>query len=258
MAALLLFSYKTLLVWNFLSQVKINLIVNAGLLSETSELTRGNCNVSFNDTDLLNDLHLLVFSSVVFLLEAIKLSYEPFNFRSVLVNLRQALCLDLLLLNLDLLVLLLEVTELFLESSEVPLSVSQFINVRLKLRNEKLVVLINFGFIGRDSFSDRSTLSEWHLWRYSQSWLVLVLSCGGILDWRSGSVSARFRAQVFPLNNMNSFHSIWVHLPFIHAVSHGRVINWSVLSWVSLQELKWVEKDCVTYSQRWSRRCHFS
>ena len=100
------------------------MVVNAGLLSETSEFPGGNCNVSLDNTDLLNDLHLLVFSGVVFLLKSVEFSDELINFRSVLGNLSQAFSLNLLLLDLDLLVLLLEVTELFLEGSEISLSVS--------------------------------------------------------------------------------------------------------------------------------------
>ena len=123
-AALFLLSDETLLVRDFFSQVKVNLVVDARLLSETSELTRGNCNVSLDDTDLLNDLHLLVFSGIIFLLESIELSDECINFRSVRGNLSQAFSLDLLLLDRNLLVLLLEVAKLFLEGSEISLSVS--------------------------------------------------------------------------------------------------------------------------------------
>ena len=105
------------------------MIVNAGLLSKPSELPRGNCNVSLDDTDLLDDLHLFIFSSIVLLLEAIKLSDESFDFTSIVGNLGQAVVLDLLLFDLDLLILLLEVTELFLESAKISLSVSQFVDV---------------------------------------------------------------------------------------------------------------------------------
>jgi len=72
---------------------------------------------------------LFIFSSIVLLLEAIKLFDESFDFTSIIGNLGQAVVLDLLLFDLDLLVLLLEVTELFLESAKISLSVSQFIDV---------------------------------------------------------------------------------------------------------------------------------
>lgn len=124
MAALFLFCYKTFLIWNFFSQVKIDLIINAWLLSQTCEFSRGNCNFSLNDTDLFNDFHLLIFSCIVIILKAIKFFDKSVNFRSVNCNFFKTITLNFLLFELNLLVLFLKVSKLFLKSSEISLSTS--------------------------------------------------------------------------------------------------------------------------------------
>jgi hypothetical protein len=71
---LLLLAAESLLVGDLLSQVQVNLVVNARLLSQTSQLARCLGNFSLRHGNLLDDLNLLLLGVIVFIFECIKLS----------------------------------------------------------------------------------------------------------------------------------------------------------------------------------------
>lgn len=219
-----LLRYESLLVGDLFSKIEVNLVINAWLLSEASQLTWGLSNISLGSSDLLNKIDLLILSFQIFILECIELSDKVIDGGSIFSDLGKAILLNSLFLYLNLFVLLLEIVVLFLEGTKISLSRSELRNVVLKLRHKEFMVLV-------DSDLSHNHLRFWGKGGYSHSRLVLVLPglMTSVVSWGSWSVSSRSVTcwvSVFLLNMiLNVFSLTWELVSLVlHALISSSVV----------------------------------
>lgn len=138
---ILLFVNHAFVVFNFLAQVQVILVLNAGLLSETLKILLDYIIIILRLSDLVEQSDLLVFLVDILLFGQIKFPDESVSFLSVSPYLLKVLLFHMLRFDLGPFELVEKISVLVFQLSHVLLSSSQLLNFGLQFSNKKLLVL---------------------------------------------------------------------------------------------------------------------